>query len=80
MAARLLSADRSVSICVSTLSEKALGKSCALAQDKQSAIASQILASTADEGAWRARFAEKQMAREAIEEDELRETLPTDDV
>ena len=57
----------------------------ALPQDEQDAIASQILASIADESAWKTRFAEKRdvirrMAREAIEEDERDETLRLDDL
>jgi len=57
----------------------------ALTQDEQDAIASQILASLADEDAWKKRFAEKRdvirrMAREAIEEDERGETVPLDDL
>ena len=63
------------------LLEKALEKVVALPQDEQDAIASQILASLADEGAWKARFAEKRdvirrMAREALEEDARGGTLP----
>jgi hypothetical protein len=70
---------------MSTLLEKALEKVVALPQDEQDAIASQILASLADEGAWKTRFAEKRdvirrMAREAIEEDERGETLLLDDL
>ena len=53
--------------------------------DEQDAIASQILASLADEEAWRKRFSEKReivrrMAREALEEDARGETLPLDDL
>ncbi len=60
---------------MSTLLEKALEKVVALPQDEQDAIASQILASLADEDAWKKLFAEKRdvirrMAREALEEDE----------
>ena len=45
-----------------------------LPEDEQDAIASQILASLADEEAWKTRFLEKReiirrMAREALEED-----------
>ena len=70
---------------MSTLLEKALAKVAALSQDEQDAIASQILASMADEKAWKRRFAEKRevirrMAREAIEEDERGETLPLHDL
>jgi hypothetical protein len=51
-----------------------------LPQDEQDAIASQILASRADEDAWRSCFAGKRdvirrMEREALEEDERGETL-----
>jgi hypothetical protein len=65
---------------MSSLLEKALERVAALPQDEQDAIASQILASLADEDAWKKRFAEKRdvirrMAREALEEDERGETL-----
>src|SRR5207244_9915003 len=54
-------------------------------KSSQDAIASQILASLADEDAWKKRFAEKRdvirrMAREALEEDERGKTLPLDDL
>jgi len=70
---------------MSTLLEEALIRVVALPQDEQDAIASQIVASIADESAWKTRFAEKRdviprMAREAIEEDERGETLPMDDL
>ena len=70
---------------MSRLLEKALEKVVALPQDEQDAIASQILASLADEDAWKKRFAEKRdvirrMAREALEEDERGETLLLDDL
>ncbi len=70
---------------MTTLLEKALEKVGALAQDEQDAIASQILASLADEQAWKKRFAEKRdiirrLAREALEEDARGETLPLDDL
>ena len=70
---------------MSTLLKKALERVVALPQDEQDAIASQILASLADEDAWKKRFAEKRdvirrMAREALEEDERGETLPLDDL
>ena len=63
-----------------TLLEKALEKVVALPQDEQDAIASQILASLADEDAWKKRLVEKRdvirrMAREALEEDDRSETL-----
>ena len=59
---------------MSTLLEKALEKVGVLPRDEQDAIASQILASLADEDAWKKGFVEKReiirrMAREALEED-----------
>jgi antitoxin component of MazEF toxin-antitoxin module len=68
---------------MSTLLEKALEKVVALSQNEQDAIASQILASLADEDAWKKRLAEKRdvirrMAREALEEDDRGETLSLD--
>jgi len=70
---------------MSPLLEKALEKAGVLPQAEQDAIASQILASLADEEAWRKRFAEKRdiirrLAREALEEDARGETLPLDDL
>jgi acyl-CoA reductase-like NAD-dependent aldehyde dehydrogenase len=70
---------------MSPLLEKALEKVGVLPQAEQDAIASQILASPADEEAWRTRFAEKRdiirrLAREALEEDARGETLPLDDL
>jgi hypothetical protein len=70
---------------MSTLLEQALEKVGALPPDEQDAIASQILASIADESAWKKRFAEKRdvirrMAREALAEDERGETLPLADL
>jgi hypothetical protein len=70
---------------MSTLLEKAFEKVVALPQDEQDAIAAQILASLADEDAWKRRFAEKRevirrMAREALDEDERGETLPLVDL
>jgi len=70
---------------MSTLLEKALEKVVELPQDEQDAIASQILASLADEEAWKKRFVGKRdvirrMAREAIAEDERGETVPLDDL
>jgi len=69
---------------MSTLLQMALEK-VTLPQDDQDAIASQILASLADEDAWKKRFAEKRdvirrMAREALREDERGETSPLDDL
>jgi len=70
---------------MSTLLEKALEKIVALPADEQEAIASQILASLADEELWKKRFAEKRdvirrLAQEALKEDERGETLPLDDL
>jgi hypothetical protein len=70
---------------MSTLLEKALEQVVALPQDEQDAITSQILASLADEDAWKKRFAGKRdvirrMVREALEGDERAETLPLDDL
>lgn len=70
---------------MSPLLEQALGKVGSLPPDEQDAIAAQILASLADEEAWKLRFAEKRdvirrMAKEALEEDERGETLPLDDL
>ena len=70
---------------MSTLLEKALEKVVALPKDEQDAIASQILASLADEEAWKKRFAEKRdvirrLAREAIAEDDKGETIPLDNL
>ena len=70
---------------MSTLLAKALEQVGALPQDEQDAIASQILASLADEDAWKKRIREKRdvirrMATEALEEDERGETLPLGDL
>ncbi len=70
---------------MSSILDKALEKITALPPDEQDAIASQILASLADEEAWKKRFAEKRdvirrMAREALEEDARGETLPLSDL
>jgi hypothetical protein len=70
---------------MSSLMEKALEKITALPPDEQDAIASQILASLADEEAWKKGFLEKgdvirRMAREALEEDDKGETLPLADL
>jgi ElaB/YqjD/DUF883 family membrane-anchored ribosome-binding protein len=70
---------------MSKLLDKVLEKVGTLPEDEQDAIASQILASLADEEAWKSCFAEKRevirrMAREAIEEDERGETLPLSDL
>jgi hypothetical protein len=70
---------------MSTLLEKALEKVGSLPEDEQDAIASQILASLADEDAWKQRFVTKRevirrMATEALEEDARGQTLPLDDL
>jgi hypothetical protein len=70
---------------MSTLWEKALEQVVALPQEEQDAIASQILASLADEDAWKKRFAAKRdvirrMAREALEEDDRGEAVPLIDL
>ncbi len=70
---------------MSALLDKAIEKVIALPADEQDAIASQMLASLADEEAWKKRFAEKRdvirrMAQEALEEDERGETIPLDDL
>jgi hypothetical protein len=70
---------------MSSLLEKAIEKVAALPPDEQDAIASQILASLADEDGWKKRFTEKRdvihrMAREALREDEQGETLPLGDL
>ena len=70
---------------MSTLLEKALEKVGSLPPDEQDAIASQILASIADEEAWKKRFEGKRdvirrLAQEALGEDERAETLPLDDL
>ena len=70
---------------MSSLLEKALERVVALPPDEHDAIAAQILASLADEDAWKKRFVEKRdlirrMAREAIEKDGRGETLPLDDL
>ena len=57
----------------------------ALPPDEQDAIASQILASLADEDAWKKSFTEKRdvirrMAREALDDDAKGETIPLDDL
>ena len=70
---------------MTSLLEKALEKVGALPRDEQDAIASEILASLADEEAWKERFGGKRdvvrrMAREALGEDERGETRPLDDL
>lgn len=68
-----------IELSQSTLLTKALEKVAALPDDEQDAIATQILASLADEDAWKKRFDQKRdvvrrMAREALEEDARGET------
>ena len=70
---------------MSALLEKVLEKVVALPPDEQDAIAFQILASLADEDAWKKRFAGKRdiirrMAQGPLEEDDRGETLPLDDL
>lgn len=70
---------------MSSLLEKALQKVVTLPPDQQDAIATEILASLADEEAWKRRFVEKgdvihRMAREALGEDERGETRPLGDL
>jgi hypothetical protein len=70
---------------MSTLLETALQKIGELPADEQEAIASQILASLADEEQWKKRFSEKshiirRLAQEALLEDDQGATLPLDDV
>ena len=70
---------------MSRLLEQALERVGTLPEDEQDAIASQILASLADEEGWKVRFAEKRdvirrMAREALEEDAKGKTLPLNDL
>ena len=70
---------------MSSLLDKALEKVTALPPEDQDAIASQILASLADEEAWKTRFTEnrdviRRMAQEALNEDEAGITLPLDDL
>jgi hypothetical protein len=70
---------------MSTLLEKALEKVSTLPLDQQDAIASQILASIADEEVWKKRFEEKRnvirrLASEALEEDDRGETVSLDDL
>lgn len=57
----------------------------ALPPEEQDAIASQILATLADEAAWKKRFADKQdvirrMAQEALEQDAKGETRALDEL
>jgi hypothetical protein len=68
---------------VTVLLEQALQKVKTLPQVEQDAIASQILDSLSDDEAWKRRFAAdqdklRQLAREALEEDDRSETQPLD--
>lgn len=68
-------------IGMSALLEKALEQLQSLPPEEQDEMASQILAELADQRAWRERFQEKrdvirQLAQEALAEDERGETLP----
>jgi hypothetical protein len=70
---------------MTTLLGRALEKVGVLPPDEQDAIASQILDSLADEEAWKKRFAAKgdrlrQLAQEALDEDERGETRPLGDL
>lgn len=70
---------------MTTLLERALEKIGALPEDEQDAIASQILDSLADAQAWKERFAAKrerlrELARQALEEDDRGETRPFDEL
>jgi len=70
---------------MSTLLEKALKRVGALPEDEQDSIASQILASLADEEAWKRCLLEKRdvvrrLAQEARAEDDRGETVPLDDL
>jgi hypothetical protein len=70
---------------MTALLEKAIEKVGGLPQDEQDAIASEILESLADEEAWKDRFAAKrdrlrQLAEEALEEDDRGETRPLADL
>ena len=65
---------------MSPLLDKALEKVITLPPNEEDAIASKLLASLADEEAWKERFVEKRdiirpMAREALREDAPGETL-----
>lgn len=70
---------------MASLLDRAIERVTALPEDEQEAIASQILATLADEDGWKRRFSEKRemirrMAQEALEEDERGETLPLSDL
>jgi len=70
---------------MSALLEKALEQVGALPEDEQDAIASQILATLADDEEWKRRFAGKRdvlrrMALEAIAEDGRGETRPLEEL
>ena len=68
---------------MSSLLEEALEKVGLLPPEEQDAIASDILASLADEEAWKSRLSRKRdlirrLSREALEEDDRGETLLLD--
>jgi hypothetical protein len=70
---------------MTTLLEKAIERVGALPQAEQDAIAAEILASMADEAAWKQRFANtrdqlRNLASEALEEDQRGETRPLDEL
>jgi len=87
MGARRAGDDGTICYAVdmTTLLGKALERVGALPQEEQDAIASQILDSLADEEAWKKRFAAKrdrlrQLAQEALNEDDRGETRPLGDL
>ena len=70
---------------MTTLLKKAIERVGALPQADQDAIAAEILASLADEAAWKQRFANtrdqlRNLASEALEEDQRGETRPLDEL
>ncbi len=70
---------------MTTLLKKALERIDALPGEEQDAIASQILATIADEAEWKRGFAAKRdivrrMAAQALQEDACGETRPLDDL
>ena len=70
---------------MTSLLEKALEKVGSLPRDEQDAIAAEILASLADEQAWKKTFATKRdvirrMAQEALDEDRRGDTRPLGDL
>ena len=70
---------------MTTLLEKAIERVGALPQAEQNAIAAEILASMADEAAWKQRSRNtrdqlRNLASEALEEDQRGETRPLDEL